>query len=376
MYPTESLFAAARRPNALRAATLVTTLAALAVTFQPQPASAFFQSTSLEGAIGHDVSGVWYAVHHTMPEFRIRFEKPEGAENAEDYVPFKVGPVPPGSELAFTGKGQGVAITEITNPRLANNYGIYEGDIIRKINSYHVRDMESWEEGLENAPKVIIVSIRRPALRQSRARILKMGYEAHSATEETADGSETALVDETVSVEVLDLALPADLAAEENRKKAMFWEPTPEEMKEMREGWFKLPTASPLRFFKAENRVVAASHYGPDLASDQNTAGTLFAMILKLDGNPLGGGGQLVDIYGVQEVSEDLITGTYVSAIIAQAPFPISVEFKGAFRMTRLDDLSDKDVEWRAANAKQEAGEEAEDLKSIELAPDVPEDLN
>ncbi len=120
--------------------------------------------------------------------------------------------------------------------------------------------------------------------------------------------------------------------------------------------------------------MVAASHYGPDLAGDDNTTNTLFAMILKLDGNPLGGGGggQLIDIYGIREIGEGMIDGTYVTAVIAQAPFPISVEFKGAFTMTRIDDLSDKDVEWRAEHAKNRAGTEEKALDQFELAPDVP----
>jgi hypothetical protein len=42
----------------------------------PNPASAFFQNTKLEGTIGSDIGGVWLDMHHVMPEFRITYSKP------------------------------------------------------------------------------------------------------------------------------------------------------------------------------------------------------------------------------------------------------------------------------------------------------------
>ncbi|MFT4569480.1 MAG: hypothetical protein ACI8TX_003304 [Hyphomicrobiaceae bacterium] len=373
MQPTESLIAASRSRSPLRIATVAT---AITLAFAPAQAPAFFQSTSLEGGIGHDISGVWLAMHHVLPEFRIRFEKPQDTEIPSEYVPFKVGPVPADLSKALGPGAAGVAVTEITDSALANRYGIYPGDVIRKIGSYSVRDVDSWQEGLENAPKVILLTVRRPSLKQSKGRLFKLTYEASSATEQVGDGSETVVAEETFKVEVLDVALPGDAVAEEQRKKSEFWEPSAADIEALRAEWFKLSMVKPLRFLRGDTRVVASSHYGADLAGDSNTKDTLFAMVLKLEANPVGaGGGQLVDIYGIREINGAEIAGTYVTALIARAPFPISVEFKGNFTMTRLDDLSDRDVAWRKENSKNAADREAEDLDKFELAPDIPTDL-
>ncbi len=373
MQPTKSLKAAvcARPWRAVAVAALIST------SLIPQSAGAFFQSTSVEGVISQDIGGVWLAVHHVLPEFRIRFEKPQGVEKPEEFVPFKVGPVPSELALAFGREGAGVAITEIVDQRLAARYGINEGDVIRKVNTYRVTDLDSWKEGLENAPKIIILTIRRPYLKHSRVRLVKISYEATSAREEAGDGTETVLAEENVDLEVLDVALPVESEVESRREKSQFWTPTQADLETLRGGWFELPLSSPLKFLRGEHRIVALARYTADLLSDENLSDTLFGMILKMDANPIGaGGGQVIDIYGVQNVTEGRIDGTYVSAVIAQAPFPISVEFKGAFTMTRLGEYSDKDVEWRAAQAKEQGEAQMEDLQKVELAPDIPAEVD
>jgi len=61
-----------------------------------------------------------------------------------------------------------------------------------------------------------------------------------------------------------------------------------------------------------------------------------------------------------------------VQATLANAPFPISLEFKGLFTMYKIADYSDADDEVRAEKAK---GEEKKSDEDVKLAPDIPEGM-
>ena len=102
--------------------------------------------------------------------------------------------------------------------------------------------------------------------------------------------------------------------------------------------------------------------------------GSQLAVISTLKGNPLSGsGGQVISIYGIREIGDDTMSGSIVESTIASAPFPISIEFDGAFTMYRLGDYSNKDLEHLAETAKQASSGEDEEGKAVELAPDIPD---
>jgi hypothetical protein len=90
-----------------------------------------------------------------------------------------------------------------------------------------------------------------------------------------------------------------------------------------------------------------------------------------LKANPAVGGGVTIAIYGVREVAADKITGSFVESTMANAPFPISIDFNGSFVMHRLGDYSNKDVELRQAQKQASKPGQVPD-EEVELAPDVP----
>ncbi len=379
----------------------VLALAALvALLASPARAQTFHQDTQLEGRIGSDIGGIWLIVHDLMPEFRVRYRRnserkapksgsgqaaqdtPDGEnENGaaqepkkddwESALPFKLGPVP--AELDMGSAAPGLIITEITDVRKAADYSIIKGDIVVKVDSTDVRDLESFEDALHEAENSdwIGLQLRRTALKYSTPRLVKIRYVAAEAVAD-AGGEISTVGKETVSFEILEVAFPFDGEVAKARTGRKFWKPSSEQIEALRESWFKLPKANPVLFAGGEHRVIGEDALTPDIADDPNFAGARFAVVSTLLGNPMRGGGKNIVVYGAREVSRDRISGGYIEAAMGNAPFPITVEFKGRFTMTRLDEFSHKDFAYRNSlnGPKVE-----EDYDKIELAPDIPEDL-
>lgn len=331
----------------------------------PPSAAAFFQQTKLEGVIGADIGGVWLAVHQVMPEFRITYQVPADGEGAK--VPFKVGPIPESLADATGPDPVGVLVTECTDAAQCRDHGIFVGDVVVRVNTQAVATPEAFETALESVTKSVLLSIRRASLRYTSARLIKMKYESVPTESEGTSSIGT----ESLSVTVLDSRLPFYDAVEKTRLDHQPWRPTPEELVDLGKRWAELPSADPINFITGNHRVVAAANFDDALAADVSLQKSKVAVVMNLEGNPIrGSGGKLIDIYGIEEIDGKRLEGNYVSALIASAPFPITVEFKGRFRMDRIADWSDADDVFRAKQQAEKAP--AEDLDKYELAPDVP----
>ncbi len=326
----------------------------------PTAANAFYQTTVVEGTIGDDIGGVWVAVHHTAPTFRVRIDTVE-----ETKAPWMVGPLGDEMKPLMGEIPRGVAITKLADPSVNGKYGIFEGDIITKVNTILVDDVEGYNAALKEVKEWFLVSIRRPALQSTKARLVKIKYEA-SVVEQ--DGVST-IGHETIAIRVLPQELPFLDEIDEARRKRKAYIVSAEQIDSVRENWFELPTPDMSAFVSGEHRVVAADDYDQSLKRDEALRGTSFAIISQLKGNPLAGQvGQNIGIYGVHKVSTNKIVGTYVESTLASAPFPISIDFNGMFTLTRIDDYSDKDVE--ALERRKPAIEEQDD--DVDTAPDLP----
>jgi hypothetical protein len=326
-------------------------------------ATAFLQQTTLEGTVGTDIGGVWLSVQHIMPEFRITYPKP--AEGRA--VPFTVGPIPADLEPATGKNPKGVVVAECTEPAVCEEQGILVGDIILALNSAEVADPAAFEARIKDLPASVMLSMRRPAIRMTTAKLLKIRYGAGAAP---AEGTST-LGEEKVDLRILDVALPFAKQVEATRTSNSFFEPTAADLEALGKGWAELPPSSPVLFVNGKHRFVSSASYDDALAGDKGLKDTRYAIVMDLEANPIrGAGGKVIDIYGLETVDSRTIEGSYVTATIESAPFPINVEFKGRFRMTRVADWSDADDKARAAKAA--ANKPAEDLKKYELAPDVP----
>jgi hypothetical protein len=343
-----------RRPAAALA---VGVLAASALL--PVSAAAFFQQTKLEGAVGTDIGGVWLSVHQIMPEFRIQYPKPAEGRPA---IPLEVGPIP-GDLEPITGKNPaGVSVVGCTDASFCGEHGIVPGDIVIKVNAAEITDVASWKKALENLPPNVLLSVRRPAIKMTTARLLKIRYKAEGR--ETDEGS---VAQESVDVRLLDVKLPFQDQLDATRHSHAFFQPTPEQLEQVAKGWTTLAESSPPVLVKGSHRFVAEAAFDESLARDLRN--TKYAIVMDMEGNPAAGGGKVIDIYGIENVDGKTMEGSYVTVTIASAPFPINIEFKGRFKMYRVADWSDEDDRLRreAASAKAK-----EDLSKVKTLPDVP----
>ena len=334
----------------------------LSIACAAAPASAFFQDTSVEGVIGHDLGGIWLVVDDVSPEFRVMLDREKQG------VPFKVGPM---SEAVAPLVGKyvgGVEIKEITNEEVASAYGVFKGDLVTKINNTVVTDQKSYDAALEEGTQSLLFSIRRPQLKYSEVRLVKIKYEPQV---EESEG-QTSVGSEKIRLQILDGTLPFADKLEKLRQERKLWSPKPEDLKELSEHWYEYEAPEKPTFVKGSHRIVAESEFDSSLREDDNIKGSSFAIVSDLQANPLRGGGQQIGVYGVRDVSPDKIRGVYVQATLASAPFPISLEFKGLFTMYKIADYSDKDAVYRASKEK---GEEKGSGEDVKLAPDIPEGM-
>ena len=332
-----------------------------------QSAEAFPQTTTTEGTIGKNIGGVWLAVHHVMPLFRVRLDR----ASPEKAAPFDVGPIEGDLTQLFAGPPQGVVITKMSDPGMSARIGIFEGDIITKVNTYVVTDVASFEKAMGTVKDWFLVTIRRSALRYSTARIVKIKYEAKEG--EVADGT-SGVAAETTQFRMSDSVLPFAKEIEKTRETHQLFTPADKAVTALATDWWKLPAPAKPIFVNAEHRVVAEDAYDASLREDDNLKGTSVAVISTVQGNPFAGSsGKTISIYGFKEIAPKKISGSYIETTLAQAPFPISIEFAGSFAMTKLGDYSDKDFEFLAEQLKSE--QKALETDDVEVAPDVPADL-
>lgn len=330
------------------------------VALAPAGVGAFYQTTTVEGTIAEDIGGVWVAVYHMAPTFRVRVDS-VGETNA----PWKVGPI--GGDLtALMGeKPRGVVITEIPDAGVTGQYGIFAGDIITKVNTILVDNVDEYNAAMKDVKEWFLVTIRRPQLQNTKARLVKIKYEA----DEVEEDGVSAIGNETIQIRVLLNELPVLDEIDKARRERKLYTVSDKDIDEVRDDWFDLPVPELSPFVSGEHRVVTVSEYDQSLRRDDALRDTRFAIISQLKGNPLAGQvGQNIGIYGILEVSEKKITGTYVESTLASAPFPISIDFNGTFTLTRIADYSDADVE--ALNKKKSSEPEQND--EVQTAPDVP----
>ena len=324
-------------------------------------ASAFVQKTSVRGTIGTDIGGVWLVLQDLAPSFRVRVDRVEG--NA--VLPFKVAAPGPDARRLLGPAMRGVAISGFTDPRASGEYGIFEGDIITKVNAVQVRDLAGYREAIAGIKKYALVMIRRPGLASTRARLLKIRYRP---IEGEIDGT-SALVGEDIDVRIKDVVWPFAEQLATSARENELWTPAGTDIEQLAATWHELAAPERPTFVGGEFEVVASGAYDAIQRKDIELEDTVFAIVAKLAGNPVTGGGSNIGIYGVRKISGSEISGSYVEATLASAPFPISIDFNGTFRMIRLAEFSSKDVELeQAKRAAKIKGEQAK----VRVAPDIP----
>ncbi len=134
--------------------------------------------------------------------------------------------------------------------------------------------------------------------------------------------------------------LPPDMKAAYDAAAAQRtpWEPTAQQLRELRDGWDSLePDHPPVA--SIETTISGADTPG-DLAKAEPTmkdAMFTIALVTMFTPGP-DRPSKDVMVFGATEKTDDGFKGVYAGVTLASAPFPIPISFKGTFRMYRVGD--------------------------------------
>lgn len=115
------------------------------------------------------------------------------------------------------------------------------------------------------------------------------------------------------------------------------WNPTPEELAALRDGWATLEPEE-RGAAKVATIIIARDGFTDVLSNDADMKDSQFVVQITADYHP-GPQRPMKDVllYGAKEKLADGWSGSYASATVAGAPVPIPITFKGTFRAYRLD---------------------------------------
>jgi hypothetical protein len=259
----------------------------------------------------------------------------------------------------------------MSDPGVSARIGVFEGDVITKVNTHIIKDVASYDAAMKDVKDWFLVTIRRTGLRYSTARIVKLQYEAQEG--QVADGT-SGTTSETIQFRMSDSVLPFAKDVEKTRESHELYHPDAKAVAALAADWWKLPNPPRPTIVNAEHRVVAEEVYDASLREDDNLDGTEFSIISTVQGNPLStSGGKTISIYGVSNITSKELSGSYIETTLAQAPFPISIEFGGSFTMIKLADFSNKDIEYQAKQI--EAEKKTLESDDVKVAPDIPANI-
>ena len=110
---------------------------------------------------------------------------------------------------------------------------------------------------------------------------------------------------------------------------------------------------------KIEWKVVAANKYDEQLQIDPTLKGSKFSITANQDMIPKPNTPrQNILVYGAHPSGAGKLEGLHVRAMMASAPFPLSIEMKGTFKMYHIADLP-KDGDGTVVAEKVEGAEKA-----------------
>jgi hypothetical protein len=144
-----------------------------------------------------------------------------------------------------------------------------------------------------------------------------------------------------ITVTVPQVELPQalrDELAQANSKHAP-WEPTERELRDVRDGWDRLP-ALDRGVGRIETKLTGSDAFDATMKGEERMKGAHFIVQQIVDFQP-GGGRPIKDvyIYGALEQRPDGWTGNYMTASVAPTPIPIPITMNGTFRLYRLDSV-------------------------------------
>ncbi|MCC6763830.1 MAG: hypothetical protein IT293_04125 [Deltaproteobacteria bacterium] len=145
-----------------------------------------------------------------------------------------------------------------------------------------------------------------------------------------------------VSVKLLDVDLPKAVQAEIDAKNKAeeVWEPSQKDLALLKSSWKTLKPRQNSEYSRIQWKVMEQKYLEGGMLQDEKTKNAKF--VISGDATLIGTPGQPnrnILVYGADKVSDTVLEGGHVRAIMTSAPFPIPIDMKGRFKMYRLTDV-------------------------------------
>jgi hypothetical protein len=301
----------------IRRACCAAVVVALSLALSATSGHAFPQSTETSGEITPDLNGTWFVVNRM--EFPYATPQPGATPNpgpspkAQGGVrPFTVGYV-------FTIKH--LPTSQATKLRDA--------------------EKEMKQAALEKANRILAEELKKsgpPKAAEGETPIepKAMSYGIPKAADSVVD-----LHDE-VAVELLDVELPKTIqdAIDQANKAEKVWEPSEKDLALLKSSWKTLKPRAKTEYSRIQWKVLQDKYLDGGMLQDEKTKNAKFvisgdAALVATPGQP----NRSILVYGADKVSDNVIEGGHVRAIMTASPFPIPIDMKGVFKMIRLTDV-------------------------------------
>jgi hypothetical protein len=307
---------------------------ALSVGLSASASHAFPQSTETSGEITPDLNGTWFVLN------RLEFPRTPPEPGASP----SPGPSPaPGGVRPFT-VGYLFSIKHIPTSE-----------------AQKIRDAEKALKvgAVEKANKILAEELKKSGPPKAVEGELPVEPKAMSYSIPKMPDSVVDLQDE-ISVNLLDVDLPKSVQDEIDKanKAEQVWDPTEQDLATLRSSWKTLKPRAKTEYSRIEWKVMQDKYLDGGMLSDEKTKNAKF--VISGDAALLSNPGQAnrnIIIYGADKVSDTVIEGGHVRAIMTAAPLPIPIDMKGVFKMIRLTEVPKTVVH---AEAKKDAAKKAE----------------
>jgi hypothetical protein len=302
---------------------VATSVTALLLVFTPSSGLAFPQSTETSGEITPDLNGTWLVVN--------RLEFPRGGAGA-------------------TGAGAAAAPAPSPSPGAEGTRPFTVGYLFKiehlpTAEAQKLRDADKAkkQEAVDKATKILAEEQRKAgtdpkplASGEIPIEPKVLSYGIPRAPDSVVD-----LHDE-VSVDLLDVDLPKAVQDEIDaaNKANKPWDPSDKDLALLKSSWKSLTPRAKSEYSKIEWKVLENKYLEGGMLQDDRTKDAKF--VISGDATLVASPGQAnrnIIIYGANKVSDRVIEGGHVRAIMTAAPFPIPIDMKGTFKMFRLTDM-------------------------------------
>ncbi len=299
---------------------VATSLGALALAVVTATAFANFpQSTETSGEIPTDLNGTWFVVN--------RIEFPNAGASAAP----SPGPSPAATRPFTVGY-----IFTMTHLRTADAQKLRDAEKAKK------------QEAVEKATKILADEQRKAAAQPKPAASGEvpvepkvLSYGIPKAPDSVADQQDE------VTVNLVDVDLPKEIqdSIDAANKANKPWEPSDKDLATLKSTWKTLKPKAKTEYSKIQWKVMEHQYLEGGMLQDDKTKDAKF--VISGDAQLISSPGQAnrnIIIYGADNVTDRMIEGGHVRAIMTSAPFPIPIDMKGSFKMYRLTDAPKADA--------------------------------